>query len=59
MEWIEKGDMMIQTILLTMMKKSMLLDHRGAKVERSLGTTHLGGIMMKMSMVLTQGEAKD
>jgi len=50
---------MIQTILLTMMKKSMLLDHRGAKVERSLGTTHLGGIMMKMSMVLTQGEAKD
>jgi len=37
----------------------MFLEQGEAKDERSLGTTHLGGIMMKSSMVLDQGKDKD
>jgi len=44
--------MIVQNILLSTMKMSMILDQGEAKDERHLGTTRLGGIMMKKSMVL-------
>jgi len=51
--------MMIKTILLIMMKRSIFLDQEEAKDEGILGSTPLRGIMMKRSMTLDQGKAKD
>lgn len=39
--------MMTHIIILIMMNRSMFLDQGGVKDDKSLGTTHMGGIMMK------------